>query len=49
MLKDKVKPEERYGSVEAAMENRTRLKKFLAEEDRRNTPHSEENQNREDS
>ncbi|KHJ77986.1 hypothetical protein OESDEN_22394 [Oesophagostomum dentatum] len=39
VFKDKVKPEERYESVEAAMENRSRLKKFLAEEDRRKGIH----------
>ncbi|KAJ1372221.1 hypothetical protein KIN20_034317 [Parelaphostrongylus tenuis] len=35
LLRDKVQPHERYESVESAMNNRTRLKKFLADEEKR--------------
>ncbi|VDM57414.1 unnamed protein product [Angiostrongylus costaricensis] len=35
LLKDKVQPHERYESVEAAITSQTRLKKFLAEEEKR--------------
>ncbi|ETN82369.1 hypothetical protein NECAME_08019 [Necator americanus] len=41
LLKDKVQPQERYESVEAAAENRSRLRKFLAEKEKRKALASE--------
>uniref|UniRef100_A0A1I7X143 ADP,ATP carrier protein n=1 Tax=Heterorhabditis bacteriophora TaxID=37862 RepID=A0A1I7X143_HETBA len=35
LLRDKVLPEERYENVEAAMENKSKLVKFMAEENRK--------------
>ncbi|KAL6741302.1 hypothetical protein Aduo_014572 [Ancylostoma duodenale] len=35
IFKDKVQPHERFESVEAALENRSKLRKFFAEQDRR--------------